>query len=80
MGSRTPEEKKAADVFEGLVDRYMFDQVLTDHARMVEHAVQKGTPIPERLLPGRVIMALPPDERAALANLTSEMAFHRYRR
>lgn len=44
------------------------------HARNVQSALEQGREIPERYLPGRIILGLPEEERALLRELTSDMA------
>lgn len=75
---RTLKERRAADVFEGLVDRYRYSKLVTNAPYRVEQAVRTGAPIPEKLLPGRAVMALSSEDRAALAHLTCDMVQHRF--
>ncbi len=38
----------------------------------IEGTLRRGMPVPDRLLPGRMVMARAPGERAALSRLTSD--------
>lgn len=66
--------------FERLVEcsSMFFPSTYTDSVRArIKHALDQGKEIPEELLPGRLIMRLGPEMRAALSKLTSDITWHR---
>ena len=62
-------------VFEKLVDKALFRGcfAMDPDGVMLRLAIQRGKPIPEKCLPGRLLESLSEEERKTLQYLTSDM-------
>ena len=72
-------DRETRRVFEGIAGRAASrGMVGAPDGILVDGHVRRGLPVPDRLLPGRMVMALSPADREALGRLTSADA-GRYR-
>jgi len=74
VGKITPEK-----VFEELVRAGLYAgyAIGSPHGRLLQEALERGEDIPDKCLPGRLVMKLSDAERKVLRKLKPEMTNHR---
>lgn len=70
---------KAYNIYQELIERAEFEGgplSSSPNDRIIKLALERGEPIPDKLLPGRMIMRLSKEKREELMKLTSEETMH----